>query len=438
LLSAYLKSGGRIPYNLSNDHRVCSVFRPRQYIHFEYFFVQIGFLPHTFAKSNSPYSRNHAMRETKNLKTNKMESVGVSKMQIRKLHSGQIARKEPRALDKPAKNSVEMLEVTGFLEAFTSEVDAALELSTPNPYLNMATHLIRNHLEGKTVTASALVAASGVPYATGTRKLSDMVNCGLVEQRPRTKTGKSFSLHPSAALLHSWSQVADRIKRLAKVSFRDDAPSRAEADYYFGGTYMSGQTIPPLQVLSEPLSLAGGLRILVHGDPTFMVMSNLKRQFEQVVGTKISQRAFSIDRLHEEILRNAERKVSRYDIVAIDLPWIGEFVEKNILLPLEEVLDVERLDPADFHTAGWRAAHWAGKPYAVPLPPRLVCRGRAGAARHDRRTAEGGAIPARSGARPLRHRLECGARHAAGTHVHHDLRRFWPAGSEPAPGRGRL
>ena len=168
------------------------------------------------------------MREAENLKTNKVESVGVSKMQIQKLHSGQIARKERRALDKPAKNSVEMLEVTGFLEAFTSEVDAALELSTPNPYLNMATHLIRNHLEGKTVTASALVAASGVPYATGTRKLSDMVNSGLVEQRPRTKTGKSFSLHPSAALLHSWGQVADRIKRLAKVSFRDDAPSRAE------------------------------------------------------------------------------------------------------------------------------------------------------------------------------------------------------------------
>lgn len=306
------------------------------------------------------------MREAKNLKTNKMENVGVSKMRRQEIHSGQITRKDTRALDHPAQNSVEMLEITGFLEAFTSEVDAALELSAPNPYLNMATHLIRNHLEGKTVTASALVAASGVPYATATRKLSDMVKSGLVEQRPRTRTGKSFSLHPSAALLHSWGQVADRIKRLAKASFRDDAPSKADADYYFGGSYMSGQTIPPLQVLPEPLSLAGGLRILVHGDPTFMVMHNLKRQFEQVVGTKISQRAFSIDRLHEEILRNADRKVSRYDIIAIDLPWIGEFVEKGILLPLEEVLDVQRLDPADFHTAGWRATHWAGKPYAVP------------------------------------------------------------------------
>jgi multiple sugar transport system substrate-binding protein len=108
------------------------------------------------------------------------------------------------------------------------------------------------------------------------------------------------------------------------------------------------------------------LRILVHGDPTFMVMENLKRQFEQVIGTKINQRAFSIDRLHEEVLRNAERKISRYDIVAVDLPWIGEFVEKGFLTPLDEVVDIDRLDPSDFHTAGWQGAHWNGRPYGVP------------------------------------------------------------------------
>jgi multiple sugar transport system substrate-binding protein len=143
--------------------------------------------------------------------------------------------------------------------------------------------------------------------------------------------------------------------------------SREEArDYYFGGSYMTARAIPPLQVLPEPLKLAGGMRVLVHGDPTFMVMENLKRQFEQVIGLPIHQRAFSIDRLRDEALRNAERSASRYDIIALDLPWIGEFADKGILLPLDEVMDVARLDPADFHTAGWTAAHWGGRPYAVP------------------------------------------------------------------------
>jgi multiple sugar transport system substrate-binding protein len=29
-------------------------------------------------------------------------------------------------------------------------------------------------------------------------------------------------------------------------------------------------------------------------------------------------------------------------------------------------MDVDRLDPGDFHTAGWRATHWGGVPYGVP------------------------------------------------------------------------
>ncbi len=57
---------------------------------------------------------------------------------------------------------------------------------------------------------------------------------------------------------------------------------------------------------------------------------------------------------------------SRYDIIAVDLPWIGEFAEAGILLPLTEVIDVERLDPGDFHTAGWKATHWRGRPFGVP------------------------------------------------------------------------
>jgi multiple sugar transport system substrate-binding protein len=261
-----------------------------------------------------------------------------------------------------ASSIVDDTAVLDFLQAFTSELDSALTTSFANPYLNMTVFLIRSHAEGRVVTSSTLIAASDVPYATGRRKLEDMIASGQIEQRPRTKSGKTFSLHPSADLLDHWNRFADRIVRLA----RQHLGAAEGEDYYFGGSYMAAQSIKPPQVLAEPLALSGGLRILVHGDPTFMVMENLKRQFEQVIGVKINQRAFSIDRLHEEVLRNAERKVSRYDIVAVDLPWIGEFAENGILLPLDDVLETERLDPSDFHTAGWSAAHWGGRPYGVP------------------------------------------------------------------------
>jgi multiple sugar transport system substrate-binding protein len=275
---------------------------------------------------------------------------------------GPDARRPP----DPQFEKTELLDVVAFLEDFEHELSDALHVFAPNPYVRMTLHLIRSHLEAKTVTPTSLIGASGVPYATATRRIGEMIDSGLIDQRPRTRSGKTFSMHPSEKLLESWMQLSGRLQRLAETRLTKSSDGSAGQEYYFGGSYMAAQSIPPLQVLTEPLRLAGGVRVLVHGDPTFMVMDNLKRQFEQVVGTDIHQRAFSIDRLHQEALKNAEHKASRYDIIAVDLPWIGEFAEKNVLMPLDEALDIARLDPADFHTAGWKAAHWGGRPYGVP------------------------------------------------------------------------
>lgn len=263
-------------------------------------------------------------------------------------------------------NRVEILQTIEFLDSFMDELDHAFEVYAPNPYIRMSVHLIQNHFQGKTVTPTSLIGASGVPYATANRRLNEMVELGLVDQRPRTNSGKTYSMHPSDKLIKAWMQFSERAKRLASQNFINDDGEEISADYYFGGSYMAAKSIPPIKILPEPLKLNGGLRVLVHGDPTFMVMESLKRQFEQVIGTPIQQRAFSIDRLREEILRNAERKTSMYDIVAIDLPWVGELVEKGVLQPLDTLLDMPRLDPADFHTAGWSATHWDGQAYGVP------------------------------------------------------------------------
>ncbi len=265
-----------------------------------------------------------------------------------------------------ASRAPELLDMVSFLEALSDEVEDTIDLVAPNPNLRMALHLMQGHFGAKVITPTSLIGASRVPYATATRRLKDMVDAGLIEQRPRTRTGKSYSMHPSDKLLAQWMQVSDRVRRLAEQRFGGEHRSDDARDYYYGGSYASAQSIPPLTVRIEPLKVSGGVRVLVHGDPTFMVMDHLKRQFEQVVGTQINQRAFSIDRLREEALRNSERPTSRYDIIAVDLPWIGEFAEKGVLMPLDEAMDLSRLDPADFHTAGWRATHWGARAYGVP------------------------------------------------------------------------
>lgn len=278
-------------------------------------------------------------------------------------YKGEMAR-DTTYLTPQAKT--EILQVLTFLENLEDELDGLLEISAPNPYVKMSAYLVKRHLEAKSVTPTSLIGASGVPYATANRRLREMIDSGLIEQRPRTATGRSFSLHPSFEMLEAWTRFSGRVRRLAGQTFGSGGNRTDTEDYYFGGSYLEAQTIQPPQVLLEPLKLSGGLRVLVHGDPTFMVMHGLKRQFEQVVGCPIQQRAFSIDRLHDEAVKNARRPVSRYDLIAFDLPWVGEFAENGYLLPLDQVLDVDRLNPSDFHTAGWLAAHWGGRPYGVP------------------------------------------------------------------------
>ncbi len=272
-----------------------------------------------------------------------------------------------RAQPAPPSSGAGLERVVYFLDEILGEIDSSLDPNTPNPHLNMILCLLRGHIEGRMVSASSIVSSSGVPYATAMRKLADIQSAGLVEQRPRTKSGRSFSLHPSPALLERVNQLADRIDRIAIGVFGGRDKVGEKDDYYFGESYVPGKaTIPLPNALSKPLRLAGGLRILVHSDPTFMVMDNLKRQFEQIIGTDIHQRAFSIDRLRQEALRNGARSKSRYDLIALDLPWLGEFVAKGLIRPLPDIMDINRLDPDDFHTAGWCAAHWNGIPFGAP------------------------------------------------------------------------
>ncbi len=304
------------------------------------------------ASSNEPRPTRGAARKSPSVKMDVVQNEQLSRRAGIAPGGGQTA--EPDAL-----------ELLDFVEALGAEIELTLEVSTPNPHLRMAVALLRGHHLGRLVTATSLIAAAGVPYATARRRLEEMLAADLIEQRARSRSGRSFSLHPTAKLLAKWQQFSERLQRM--TADLGSAPEHGGAEYYFGASYLpANQTIAPPQVLPEPLKLPGGLRILVHGDPTFMVMANLKRQFEQIIGTSISQRAFSIDRLRQEALRNAERPTSRYDIIAVDLPWMGEFAERNVLSPLDAVLELDRLDPADFHTAGWLATHWGRRPYGVP------------------------------------------------------------------------
>ena len=128
-------------------------------------------------------------------------------------------------------------------------------------------------------------------------------------RRPRTSSGKSYSLHPSDKLIREWQEYARRVHALvtSTIGLNDTGVGPAQ-DYFFGASYNQGSVIPPSGVLASKLPLQRDLRILVHADPTFMAMHVLKKQFEAIFGVTIKSRALSIDRLRDEILSNAYKQ----------------------------------------------------------------------------------------------------------------------------------
>jgi len=260
----------------------------------------------------------------------------------------------------------EMLAFLDFFDEIADEAERDLPLKSPDPYQRMITYLMRRHLQALLTTVTNLAEASGVPYATAMRRISEMIEQGLIIQRPRTKTGKSFSLHPSPQLIQAWYNYALRMKCIVGRTIAFNGLN--DNDYYYDvAEEQESRIIPVLSVLREPLTIKPELSVLMHADPTFMAMDKLKRQFEQVFGTPIRNYARSIDQLRREALSNAVCERSAYDIIAADLPWIGEFAEKGVLMPLDEVVKRQGIKASDFHEASWKGCFYQGKQWGVPI-----------------------------------------------------------------------
>lgn len=272
-------------------------------------------------------------------------------------------------------SSTELARFIDFVEQFEEETEQALSMTHGYREMRMMIHIMRNHLAGRLTTPTSLADASGLSYGTAKRGIESLLKRGLLLSRPRTKSGKTVSLHPSAALIDEWEAYALRIKSLMAGNLGKDADAGLGSRNFLGNVDEPSSVIPPPAVLSQRLELRGGLRVLVHADPTFMAMHNLKRQLEAVFGVEIKNKAKSIDGLRDEILSNARLPNSRYDVIACDLPWFGELASQDMLMPLDHLLARDGHDLSDFHPMAIQSSQYAGKQYGIPVQttPELLC-----------------------------------------------------------------
>ena len=262
----------------------------------------------------------------------------------------------------------ELSRVIEFVEQFHLEMNISFSLKSRYNEVPMLCNLMQNHLHGKLTTTTSLIANSGMSYGTAMRALDTLQERDLILRRPRTSTGKSFSLHPSKKLMMEWQELSRRFESLlgsSTLSFLGKKQSKNA--YFFGSSYNNAQVLAPPSPLSSKLTINRGLRLLVHADPTFMAMNVLKKQFEIIFGVDIHSRALSIDRLREEILDNSKQEHSRYDLIACDLPWFGEMAEAGHFFSLDDFIENSQFDSSDFHSEALASTRYKKRSYGIPV-----------------------------------------------------------------------
>jgi multiple sugar transport system substrate-binding protein len=258
-----------------------------------------------------------------------------------------------------------MLRIIAFLEKTRVPYQRIVPFADEDPAWNILLCLIREDLQGKTITLSTLGIAANVPHATAMRKIHALIDAGHIEQRRISE--KRFSLHPSAALSESFLAYAKHIKSLLAETFGLRARPEAEQEFYFGGSYFAAQIIPPPQLIESLFRGERELRFLLNKDNYFEAMCNMWCDFRNNMASRKNFKLCKLPELHGLMELNAREAESEYDIVAINTPWLGEMVSKGYVRPLNALIEGSELQTNDFHPSVWSMGSWKGEQYGVPI-----------------------------------------------------------------------
>ncbi len=271
----------------------------------------------------------------------------------------------------------ELLRILTFADSLRNLSEAQTALASVDARWNIISYAMRRHFDGKLLTITSLADAAGVPYGTSMRRIAELLDEGLLMRRPKSQSGKSFSLHPTRELIRQFEEYATQFKMTVGETFGFGGSETPGADFFFGGYYMTSR------ILSYPNALRVGIgqdktvRILCPIDPTFRTLADLANNLKELCGANFQVTTLPLDELHQEIIDNNQRKKSKYDVVSVDLPWIGQLAENAAIRPLNTQIEANRYNSSDFHVSAWRGARLNGQQYGIPIQPTvemLFCR----------------------------------------------------------------
>jgi multiple sugar transport system substrate-binding protein len=227
-------------------------------------------------------------------------------------------------------------------------------------------YVISNHLENKICTTTSIIQVSGLPFATGLRKVSKLIKEKKLIKRSKTKSGKSFSIHPSGDLIKEFTEYLLLIKNefASQLGF-----GGVDNNFYFGTSLSAGNIIPAPTVITNQNKKFKKIRFLSNDNPTFKVINNNLDFFEYIFDCQIELIIESdLKKLLNKIITNSQSNLkSKFDIVAFNIPWIGQLANLNCLTPLDMHVEKIGLNLNDFHYSGIRSSSFKKQLFGIPI-----------------------------------------------------------------------
>lgn len=262
--------------------------------------------------------------------------------------------------------SHELSRIVDFLRKLRGPFDTGLPGAKPDVYWNIVLELVDAHLRRNPIDKSGLISLAEVPYSTGNRMITKMIDDGLIDLVPRGNGLKTHFLEPTDALLRAFMVYATHVKQHLAQTFGLRKGTET-SEYYFGGSYFAAQIISPIR--GEDISGMGlnDIRFLLNDDNYFTSMRNMWADFRTDIGRKSSFEMQRLPNLYAQARKTFAERTPEYDIVAINMPWLGDFADRGDLAPLDDLIADAAINPLDFHPSVWGTGTWKGTQYGIPL-----------------------------------------------------------------------
>jgi len=269
----------------------------------------------------------------------------------------------------------EFLSILELADKIRSPARQWSKISQPDPIWNMIVYLMHRYFVGKLVTPTSLARAADVPYATAVRRIEEMQAEGLIGRRRSVAGQRKFSIYPTEELLKRAFAYAEEAKASIARSLGHDL--KYGQPFYLGASHLSASIIPAPSAPKVRLKFDRPLEVALYDDLSFSIPQVLGDKISKLLGGKVNFLMFPPDELRKQIIGNADSRSSAFDIVAFNLPWLGELADLGILMPLDELIEDSKINRADFHPAEWEGVLTSDHQYGLPLQTNqeiLFCR----------------------------------------------------------------